>query len=106
MAGVVTLFFKEEDVDEAGNPVNSRSLPVLGIYVEGSALIAGVSPNVTAIFPLAELKSAVYVEELEGSDAGSAPDAGNGESPEPTEGGQVYVPNFGAGSTPPEGGEA
>lgn len=78
MAGILTMFFKPgAEIDETGQPVESRSLPVLGTFVEGSALIAGVSPEVTAIFPLDSLRSAVYQEvELEDDESESV--AGEG----------------------------
>lgn len=96
MAGILTLFFTEgAQVDETGAPVESRSMPVLGTFVEGNALIAGVSPEVTAIFPLHLLKSAVYQEVLT-DEADSGDDNRSEQSAD--EGRNVYIPNFGGGS--------
>lgn len=102
MAGILTMFFKPgAEIDETGQPVESRSLPVLGTFVEGSALIAGVSPEVTAIFPLDSLRSAVY-QEVELEDDGTEEAAGEGAEADGAEGPKLVIPHVGRRS---EGGE-
>ena len=70
---VLTLHFKEEILSETGEPSGKvRSLEILGAFVEGGALIMGLSEEVTAFVPLSEL---TWASVYEGSSSGSGDEA-------------------------------
>jgi hypothetical protein len=77
---VLTLHFKEPVLSETGEDTGKvKSMNILGVFVEGSALVAGLSEEVTAIIPLAEISwASVYEGAESGSDTEGA--AGEGES--------------------------
>lgn len=69
---VLTLHFKESVLSETGEDTGKvKSLEILGVFVEGSALVAGLSEEVTAIIPLAEISwASVYEGSVDASDEG------------------------------------
>lgn len=102
---VLTLHFKEPVLSETGEDTGKvKSMEILGVFVEGSALVAGLSDEVTAIIPLAEISwASVYEGATSGRDAetdseGEGLDRGGETEAEGEESATIFKPDFGAGT--------
>lgn len=96
----VTLFFKDKVYEEGavlpegasvGDRVPPASLEVVDWGIEGAALIAAPATDVVAIFPLAELESAVV---FLGGEASVADEGAAGSDAEVTDEGSILAPDF------------
>ena len=111
---VLTLHFKDEILSETGEPAGkTRNVEVIGAFVEGNALIMGLSAEITAFVPLDQL---TWASIYEGEVSGVADEAGTGsdgeaadegasddvEGASAAEGGSV-IPILGKGVSPDEG---
>lgn len=104
---VLTLHFRDEILSETGEPAGKvRNVEVIGAFVEGNALIMGLSAEITAFVPLDQLTwASIYEGEVssgsddEASDEGASNDV---EGASAAEGGSV-IPILGKGVSPDEG---
>lgn len=105
---VMTLHFKDEILSETGEPSGKvRNVEVIGAFVEGNALIMGLSPEITAFVPLDQLTwASIYEGEVtsgssdEATVEGSADDSGSesadvaGDGGESSDGAAIFQPDF------------
>lgn len=100
---VLTLHFRDEILSETGEPAGKvRNVEVIGAFVEGNALIMGLSEEITAFVPLDQL---TWASIYEGSASGSgdetaeagAEDDRSGESSDAEGDGSaaIFKPDFG-----------
>ncbi len=104
---VLTLHFKDEILSETGEPAGkTRNVEVIGAFVEGNALIMGLSAEITAFVPLDQLTwASIYEGEVSSGSDAEAADEGAGDPVEgesASEGGSV-IPILGKGVSPDEG---
>jgi len=104
---VLTLHFKDEILSETGEPAGKvRNVEVIGAFVEGNALIMGLSAEITAFVPLDQLTwASIYEGEVSSGSDAEAADEGAGDPVEgasAAEGGSV-IPILGKGVSPDEG---
>jgi len=104
---VMTLHFKEEILSETGEPSGKvRNVEVIGAFVEGNALIMGLSPEITAFVPLDQLTwASIYEGEVSSGSDGEVASEGPSDDVEgesAAESGSV-IPILGKGVSPDEG---
>lgn len=120
---VMTVMFKDKFFEEGaelpegyavGDKVPASQIPCIDWGVEGAALITVLSESVIAIFPLAEVESAIVQLNVGGADAVQSPDAASEDDRESVDAGGEegagivlpFKPDFGDSAESDEGTEA